>query len=195
MLHDMAGEVQSRHGWVALSYFFLGALFGLVVTTISLVVAVISMIASSGEALFGAFMSAAIGAGVLYFHLTEGLKRSQVQAASIDLSTAPPPPPAGAVAEQPAGRAPLWPAAVYFRFAALIGLIVAVSGAISVTSAIASALFGNDLSQFGAGFTTFPGAIPGFSTTGESFARGLLTTGIGVLIMWWHLTEARKREY
>ena len=191
------GETRSKHGWVVLSYFFLGALLGLLVATVSAVVAVSSlMIDGSGKVVAGAAMKALVGGVVLYIHLTEGLKRSRIQAhgeqvarmaaASGDAPSPPqssPPPPPAAGVDAP----PLWPSAVYFRVAALVGLIAAVSGAVGMCEAMASALFGgSDVPDPFSGY-------PGVGNNGEAFFGDLLVTGVGLLVMWWHLNEAKKR--
>ena len=176
-------DAGGRHGWVVLCYFFLGALLGLFVTTVSAVFAVTSLVAGApGEFVLGAMLAAVVGVVVLYTHLTEGLKRSRAPSSATAPATGdvPPAPPGNA------GVPPLWPSAVYFRVAALVGLIAAVSGAVGVCNALASTLLGNsDVPDFT--------GYPGISNDGEDLVRGLLVAGVGLLVMWWHLNEARKR--
>jgi hypothetical protein len=182
-----------RHGWVALSYFFLGALLGLVVTTISGVVLVSSLVVGGGDVAAGAVLSALVGAVVLFTHLVEGLKRSGIQAAGeTGAAVGPPSGDAPPTSQEPpappaaSGGAPLWPSAVYWRVAALVGLIVAVVGAVGVCDAIASQIFAPDV----------PGTFSEFApptNNNQDLVQGLLVTGVGLLVMWWHLSEARKR--
>jgi hypothetical protein len=187
------GGAQGRHGWVVLSYFFLGALLGLFVTTISAIFFVNALLlgGGGGEVTGGAVLAALVGLVVLYTHLTQGLKLSREQfqgeqasgdAATGSQSTPPPPP------QATSNTTPLWPGAVYFRVAALVGLITAVAGAVGMSGAIASEIFGgSDIPQ---DFTGYPGLVD----NKEAILSGLLTTVVGLLVMWWHLTEARKRE-
>ena len=188
----MQGETNGRHGWVVLCYFFLGALLGLFVTTVSAVVAVGSMVAGEGEGVAGALMAALVGLVVLYIHLTQGLKRSRgrSEGSAPVASDARPSSSVSATASGAGADAPpLWPRAVYFHVGALVGLIAAVSGAVGMSGAIASLLFGGP--EVPEGFSEF-GGYPGLPSPGQDLVKNLLITAVGVLIMWWHLNEARK---
>ena len=192
MLALMRGEANGRHGWVVLCYFFLGALLGLFVTTVSAVVAVGSMVAGEGEGVAGALMAALVGLVVLYIHLTHGLKRSPGQSAGAapavsDARSSSSSSAATSVAA--VDTPPSWPRAVYFHVGALVGLIAAVSGAVGMSGAIASLLFGGP--EVPEGFSEF-GGYPGLPSPGQDLVKNLLIAAVGLLIMWWHLNEARK---
>lgn len=175
-----------KHDWVSLSYFFLGALLGLFVATVSAVILVTSMIAGGGDIAAGAVLSGIVGAVVLATHLSEGLKRSRASAlaqpSAVSSEGGPSAPPPAAPPQTP-----LWPSAVYFRVAAHVGLIAAVSGASGVCNGLASELFGESAAP--EGFTGFTSLM----NPREELFSSLLTTGVGLVVMWWHLSEARKR--
>jgi glucokinase len=184
------GGGQGRHGWVVLAYFFIAALLGLFVTTIAAIFLLNALVlggSGGGEVAGGAVLSGLVGLVVLYTHLTQGLKLSREQLSSEHVPAAaaseptPPPPP-------PSNRAPSWPGAVYFRLGALVGLITAVAGGVGMCNAIARQIFGN--AGVSANFSDFSPVVD----NKEAILASVLTTLVGLLVMWWHLAAARKGD-
>lgn len=105
-----------------------------------------------------------------------------------------------------AGRPrPSWATFVYYYLAALIGLIVIVTGAVNIAQGLTTAIFPPDT---GLAYVTGPGGGVDLFPS-DPFSRfeevdrtdglrdaleGLLTAAVGVPVFWWHLNEARRRE-
>lgn len=90
---------------------------------------------------------------------------------------------------RPPGRS--WIALVYYYIAALIGLVIVITGAIIAVNSAVDALF-FDPPPEQQEFVYYDEDDRGDHL--ESALKGLLTAAVGAPIFWWHVRQARRTD-